>query len=377
MRLINTSTLGLEEFVGVQVPVYAILSHTWEDSELTLRDFADLKLASQKKGFAKVEHSCRLARQTGINYAWVDTCCIDKTSSAELSEAINSMFRWYASAAVCYAYLADLNAEDPVDAEPTSQFARCRWFTRGWTLQELIAPTTVEFYDRDWTFRGTKATLGQAISTLTHIDHEVLRDSSVLFSLPIARRLCWAAHRRTTRVEDVAYSLMGICNVNMPMLYGEGDKAFIRLQEEIIKETDDLTLFAWQAVVTDQTRSDPHGSPEHSPRGILATSPAEFAHAHDLMRVSNPKLNPEIALTNKGLRIRDPRGYLGEGQRGGTILSLGCYRQGVPDQKLGIQLWNLGGWTYARRGPEKLVVTDWRSPIGHDGNIYIWKVTRR
>ena len=373
MRLINTNTLELEHFVGAQVPAYAILSHTWEKDELTVQDLANPKLASQKRGFAKVKETCRLARQTGIDYAWVDTCCIDKTSSAELSEAINSMFRWYASAVVCYAYLADLNAENPVDAEdPTSQFARCRWFTRGWTLQELIAPTTVEFYDQEWTLCGTKATLSRAISALTRIDEEVLCDSAVLFGLPIARRLSWAAHRQTTRLEDVAYSLLGICDVNMPMLYGEGENAFIRLQEEIVKETNDMTLFAWQAVVAGQTQNNQSGPHKH--HGLFANSPAEFADAHDILQGLDLMFNEEFSMTNKGLRIKTK---LGKGLAG-PILRLNCYREGDSAQKLGVRLAYVGGGTYVRHKPEKLAVAaEWYDQRPHpstpDGTIYIRK----
>lgn len=242
--------------MGIQIPPYAILSHTWGDGEATFQDFADPKAAVLAKGFAKIKYTCRRARQNGMGYAWVDTCCIDKTSSAELTEAINSMFQWYASSAVCYAYLADLGPNDAVDtAKPASEFACSRWFTRGWTLQELIAPQIVKFYDRDWKFRGTKAGLSRAVSAVTGIDEEVLRDSSTLFGIPVARKMSWAAGRQTTRLEDIAYSLLGIFNMNMAMLYGEGEKAFIRLQEEIVKETNDLTIFAWQAVKTDQVAS--------------------------------------------------------------------------------------------------------------------------
>ncbi len=366
MRLINTSTLELKQFVGAQVPAYAILSHTWEEHELTFQDLANPQLASQKRGFAKVKETCRLARQTGIDYAWVDTCCIDKTSSAELSEAINSMFRWYASAAVCYAYLADLKAEDPVDtADPTSQFARCRWFTRGWTLQELIAPITVEFYDQEWTLRGTKATLSRAISTLTRIDKEVLCDSAVLFGLPIARRLSWAAHRQTTRVEDAAYSLLGICDVNMPMLYGEGEAAFIRLQEEIVKETNDMTLFAWETTANNQS-----GPLQH--HGLFANSPADFAYSHDIMQGLDLMFNEEFSMTNKGLRIRTK---LGCGPFGDPILSLNCYRQRDSMKKVGVLLAYVGGGTYIRSNPEHLLVgREWKDQ--HDTGertIYIRK----
>ncbi|KAF4630848.1 hypothetical protein G7Y89_g7287 [Cudoniella acicularis] len=144
--------MRLGEFMGAQLPSYAILSHTWEEDEVTFQEFSDPQNATKKKGFAKIEKTCDQARQTGIGYVWVDTCCIDKTSSAELTEAINSMFQWYAYSTVCYAYLSDLGDEDSVVDSwggAMIKFAQSCWFTRGWTLQELIAPKIVEFYDSD------------------------------------------------------------------------------------------------------------------------------------------------------------------------------------------------------------------------------------
>lgn len=244
MRLINTTTMQLEEFIA-NPPPYAILSHTWEDDEVTFQDFThpDPTIASSKKGFAKIQNTCRQAKRAGISYAWVDTCCIDKTSSAELTEAINSMFAWYAASDACYAFLTDLDPMDTANPpEPLLKFAACRWFSRGRTLQELIAPKVVEFYNKDWTLYGTKVGLSKMLEAITGIDGQVLRASAVLADIPVARRTSWAANRRTTRVEDIADSLLGIFDVSMPMLYGEGQKAFIRLQEEIAKETNDLTL---------------------------------------------------------------------------------------------------------------------------------------
>lgn len=371
MRLINTTTMKLEHFIGVlDVPTYTILSHTWGEGEVTLPDFANLEVANLQKGFAKIKHTCRQARLNGIGYAWVDTCCIDKTSSAELTEAINSMFHLYASSAVCYAYLSDLDPEGGVDAEnPTSQFAQSRWFRRGWTLQELIAPKTVEFYDRDWKFRGTKTDLSRAITAVTGIDGDVLRDSSALSQLPVARRMSWAAGRQTSRLEDNAYSLLGIFDVNMPMLYGEGEKAFIRLQEEIAKETNDLTLFAWQAVKTNE-----EDSASQKYRGILAKSPAEFANFGDVVPRSDHKFNEEFVMTNKGLRIN---AELAKGSGGDYILSLNCSKRGQPEQDIGIYLKHHGASVYARDKPQEIAVaSEWKA-VSHRKNIYITKNINR
>jgi hypothetical protein len=376
MRLINTTTLKLEEFMGVKIPEYAILSHTWEDGEVTLHDFAKPELAAQKKGFAKIERSCRLARETGIRYAWVDTCCIDKTSSAELTEAINSMFLWYQASKVCYTYLPDLAPEDPVDtAEPTGQFARCRWFTRGWTLQELIAPSVVEFYDRDWNMRGTKAELSRVISKVTGIENRILRFERSLKGIPVAVRMSWAAKRQTTRVEDLSYCLLGIFDVNMPMLYGEGQKAFIRLQEEIAKQSNDLTLFAWQALSSDPQEVEYWGhsrlsySRRQKHRGILAWSPAEFGAAGDLAPGTDSRFNEEFTMTNKGLRIS---AGLAGGSGRDYILSLNCFRQGDRNQQLGIYLSQHGAGLYVRDRPLELAAQAQFNP-GKASTIYISK----
>jgi len=190
MRLLNAATLQLELFpdpasVPDAVP-YAILSHTWEIDEVTFNDIKELALSrarlgfgksnlakSKLRGFAKIQSACEITLRHGLAYIWIDTCCIDKSSSAELSEAINSMFRWYRHAAVCFAFLADF----PNGSTVAKSLASCRWFTRGWTLQELIAPHTVIFVDKAWAPVGTKADLGLAIEAITNIDQTILDGS--------------------------------------------------------------------------------------------------------------------------------------------------------------------------------------------------------
>jgi hypothetical protein len=242
MRLINTHSLQLEEFFfddGGR-PTYAILSHTWGKEEVIFSDMVDLDKARAKAGFAKLEGACSLAASQGYGYIWIDTCCIDKSSSAELSEAINSMYRWYRWADVCYAYLADVH--------DLNKLEESKWFTRGWTLQELIAPPQVEFYTVDWAYLGERRDPGLLvpISRASLVDEVVL--SGILnpqFDISVAKRMYWASKRRTTRKEDEAYCLMGLFGVNMPLLYGEGNKAFIRLQQEIARNTDDQSILAW------------------------------------------------------------------------------------------------------------------------------------
>ncbi|RYP50462.1 hypothetical protein DL769_010947 [Monosporascus sp. CRB-8-3] len=274
MRLLNVETLQFEEFigeVGVDIPLYAILSHTWGEEEVSFADHVSRQSWS-RKGYEKICGCCRLAKSEGFQYAWIDTCCIDKSSSAELSEAINSMFTWYHDAAVCYVYLNDVEAsEDPTALD--SSFSRSRWFTRGWTLQELLAPAEVVFLGSNWVEIGTKKSLCASVSRITRISQKVLEDGSWATN-SIAEKMSWASGRRTTRVEDEAYCLMGLFNVNMPLLYGEGREAFLRLQQEIIKRSDDQSIFAW---------SYPKDKYSHlQTSGLMASCPDYFKEAAEI-----------------------------------------------------------------------------------------------
>ncbi|KAI0326717.1 hypothetical protein GY45DRAFT_66639 [Cubamyces sp. BRFM 1775] len=180
----------------------------------------------------KVRNCCVLVAKHGYRWIWNDACCIDKISSTDLSEAINSMFMWYAKSDVCYAYLYDVPDNDRYEAG--SPFYNSRWFTRGWTLQELVAPTAVVFVSQDWIVLGTKTELVHHLHAITGIDAAILLRRRELAEVSIARKMSWASYRVTTKVEDEAYSLMGIFGVNMPTIYGEGRAAFYRLQEEIM-----------------------------------------------------------------------------------------------------------------------------------------------
>lgn len=246
MRLINVHTLDFEEFEGQKVPQYAILSHRWEDEEVLFEHTTDGS-ADQKKGAVKIKSCCHQARRDSIQYVWVDTCCIDKSSSAELSEAINTMFRWYQNAKVCYVYLSDVDATAD-DSHFERIFKKSVWFTRGWTLQELIAPNSTLFFNSHWVYIGSlhDLRLQDLVVDVTSIPSMVLSHEWPLSNLPIAQRMSWAANRRTTRVEDRAYSLMGIFDINMPMLYGEGENAFRRLQEEIVRRSNDRSVLLFQ-----------------------------------------------------------------------------------------------------------------------------------
>jgi hypothetical protein len=321
MWLINVETMQLEDFTVRPAPQYAILSHTWSEEEVSLQEFTCQNANTAKKeGFAKIVWTCFLAARDHIKYAWVDTCCIDKSSSAELTEAINSMFQWYKNAVVCYAYLSDLSPrQDAVmkylgvddsrrdySLASRNELQGCKWFTRGWTLQELIAPKTVRFYDKTWTFRGTKDDLAEPIESITHIDNAVLRGYKKLADISIAGRMTWASKRKTTRVEDVAYCLLGIFDINMPLLYGEGNKAFTRLQEEIIKNNSDLSIFGWspeESFISVNARlkfNCDHGDDNRDDfYSVLATSPSEFLTPPSC----NIMQSVEHSVTNRGIKI--------------------------------------------------------------------------
>ncbi|KAI1762379.1 heterokaryon incompatibility protein-domain-containing protein [Hypoxylon sp. FL1150] len=291
MRLLNSCSGEMRTFMSyADVPLYAILSHTWDEDEVSYQDWQMLPWPAiqAKKGFQKIEYCCQQAARDGLEWVWVDTCCIDQTSSAELTESINSMFRWYKDAAICYAYLADV-AKNLRLSTIEKKLRKSRWFTRGWTLQELIAPAEVVFYSMDWHQVGTKSELAACISDITQIDQIYLSGADVQ-QASIAQRMSWAANRETSRDEDVAYCLLGIFDVNMPLIYGEGTKAFQRLQEEIMKTyPEDHTLFAWGEVMSQFSRyveSDAHAlglepiawdpDEDDSLLGFLAHSPEDF-----------------------------------------------------------------------------------------------------
>ena len=232
-----------------------------------------------------------MARRDGYRYIWIDSSCIDKASSSELSEAINSMYNWYRGAQVCYAFLSDVSTSDDIGAGG-SEFRRSRWFTRGWTLQELIAPRVVVFLSRDWKGLGTKDALADLISCITHINRGILTHETSLSDESVAERMRWAASRQTTRVEDGAYSLLGIFEITMPTLYGEGRYAFRRLQEEILRRIPDQSLFAWGSICLPIPQEPSDSLIANGSVSPFAPSPSSFnlsPPSGRIVRASGPK----------------------------------------------------------------------------------------
>lgn len=361
MRLLNVDSpeLELEEFFGNNIPPYAILSHTWERGEVL---FQDLKRHhyKHKLGYEKIRFTCEQARKDGLNWCWVDTCCIDKSSSAELSEAINSMFNWYKRAKVCYAYLSDVNLNETniisgetlprinqdvagvemadlqhdyscaftLEVEPKGPVLEAvkdsRWLGRGWTLQELIAPRVLQFYDLNWHCLGDRDNeLLDVVYERTGLSLAILGKPENLQDVPIAQRMSWMADRQTTRKEDEAYCMLGIFGVNMPLLYGEEGMAFARLQEELIRRFRDHSLL----IFTDQT---PEGSRKQL---VLATSPRDFLRCNDVQAsdlFQNLFPLQSFNVTNDGLHISLP---LIRSERSGLSVDLallGYAHKGLP-----------------------------------------------
>ena len=222
----------------------------------------------------------------------MNTCCIDKSSSAELSEAINSMYQWYEQAGFCIAYLADISTVKDETSIKRKQFWKSEWFKRGWTLQELLASHKVEFCDRSWKAIGTKARLKTYVSRATHISiHHLSKPSEA----NVAAKMSWTSDRQTSRPEDIAYSLLGLFDVSMPLLYDEGEhKAFQRLQYEVLRLRKDESIFAWSWPVK-KTEILPTSIPPSSisahdyvtapAPGLLASSPKYFSESSDIVAI--------------------------------------------------------------------------------------------
>ncbi|KXJ96368.1 heterokaryon incompatibility protein-domain-containing protein [Microdochium bolleyi] len=340
MWLLDTATLALVSFIAPP-DKYAILSHTWGDDEVTCKDW-QVSDCTGRKGFQKISRFCALAARDGFAHGWVDTCCIDKESSAELSEAINSMYKWYEKSSLCYVYLSDvmMPTQSASVNDPGYIFAS-RWWTRGWTLQELVAPSIVGFFDKDWTFIGTKVQFALEIASREHIDKDVLTKKRSLDSVMTAQKMIWAATRKTTREEDIAYCLLGIFGVSMPLLYGEGANAFQRLQEAILAVTDDESILAW----TDSSVAFP---------GPLAPHPGQFWASQGLVRYfEDPDRDvSDWKMTSRGLHLKLPILNPPKGHplyRTNVVLGiLNCSQSGDFSGPAAIRLRQVGQATYTR-----------------------------
>ncbi|KAL1952387.1 hypothetical protein VTO73DRAFT_1536 [Trametes versicolor] len=324
MRLLDITNFPKIKFHEIADPRsvrYVILSHVWDKDkadnvdhcEPTFQELSSIISAinpelPEDPRYEKLKGFCEVAYSQGCTLAWADMCCIDKTSSAELSEAIASMFYWYQHAEVCYVYLKDVSSSPQAKLGPHSlpfkspnskkfwrEFRKSVWFTRGWTLQELIAPRSVVFFSKDWTFLGSKCgELAPVICDITRVDENVLTHQQPLESVSVAQRMSWAAKRLTTRLEDRAYSLMGLFGVGIPVIYGEQEYAFIRLQEEILRRIPDPTLLAW-GPLTRWSTLKLQSPPTRKKEPILQEGALSFGAYQD--HALRPKIH---------VRVRDP-----------------------------------------------------------------------
>ncbi|KAJ9608201.1 hypothetical protein H2200_007189 [Cladophialophora chaetospira] len=332
MRLLNVETFRLEEFSYVAPPPYAILSHTWgkDSEEVSFQDVANGRLDTPETRPGKLGGCCAQAKNDGYKYVWIDTCCIDKMNSVELQEAINSMFRWYQQAHICYAFLADVHAgDDPHD--PQSKFSSSLWFRRAWTLQELLAPHSVRFYGSDWRHLGTKGDLCEVIEKITEIPTQFLLGIAELRHASVAQRMSWAARRGAKRKEDIAYCLLGIFDVTMPMIYGEGDRAFRRLQEQILKDINDDSILAWGLELR---KSASDSSSMSTAKGVLAAAPSDFAECGQIAS-RGPLTGHAVDIYGGNLRLQL---CLVNPSAGQTIGLLTCGPEDDPESVVGIPL---------------------------------------
>ncbi|KAH5617499.1 hypothetical protein HBI23_255480 [Parastagonospora nodorum] len=240
MRLLHFNALGrliLTDFRGKPIPPYAILSHRWSDSEILIEDISNGNYKEKGEGYRKLKFCAEQAAQDGLLYFWIDTCCIDRWDNNERSKAINSMFQWYRNATRCYVFLSDVSLSDVTKTAASSgweaSFRASAWFTRGWTLQELIAPVSVEFFSREGQRIGDKASLDRLLHDITDIPLAALRNCP-LDHFSISERRRWVENRKTSEEEDIVYCLLGVLDVSMPTTYGEGEESALRrMQAEV------------------------------------------------------------------------------------------------------------------------------------------------
>ncbi|KAH9908530.1 HET-domain-containing protein [Xylariomycetidae sp. FL2044] len=350
MRILNTETFELrtapQDFFKNEG--YAILSHRWIGAEITYDQIQDCSLELRRAGdrrlmspqLDKIRGACMTARQLGYGWMWIDNCCINKSSSSEESESINSMFRWYRDARICITYLSDVEMEAPplpprpglhagygqngsraVSPHRTNSNQRIfqsldgqtpsEWFSRGWTLQELLAPREMRFYDMNWNFMGTKTQLAHEIQAITGIDVQYLTGGRDFRQACIATKMSWMAGRKTTREEDVAYGMLGLFNTTMNTQYGEGMKAFMRLQTQLVSTVTDESLFAWRmphpSAADAFGRVSGQGVTWHSDDwGMLAPTPDWFKDCGNVMIEGGPPIvrpSDAFQLTREGMII--------------------------------------------------------------------------
>lgn len=370
MKLVSVHSRTVVDVPDEALPRYAVLSHT--------RDLADQKSSSLPNRAPvgphqdapphyslnagtppsynestlsarneKLAQACEHARQNDVEYIWIDEFCIDRTSTVDLDDAVNGSRRRLRNSTVCFAYLHDLPADAPLDNDIL--WSRCRYWKRAWTLQELILSPRVKFYDRKWNYRGDKDSpeLAPLLSDITSIPRSVLIDSTTLSDIALAVRMSWSAGRMADREEDTAYALVAITEATLPIRYGEGaERAFLRLQEELLRDTRDGSLLAWRSARDGEVR------------GLLARSPSEFGHfaPASIKELQRPWVfNGKVRFSSKGIELQS-RVCKGPGC---LLLSIGQKRQDLGTGNniaICFREWN---GVYVRVAPASRVASSW------------------
>ncbi len=387
VRLLNTSTFELYKGSHSDVrkdPRYAILSHRWGDDEVELKDLDPVVLRSSTStnspAINKIRGACKTAqaRKPPIGWLWMDTCCIDKTSAVEETRSINAMFDWYGQAEVCITYLHDVQAFPDPD---TAVFKRIRddkltdeeseWFERGWTLQELLAPERMDFYDWNWNPMGTREGLAEDIERVTGIATKYLQGPSNLSEASIATKFSWMAGRVTGQVEDIAYSMIGLLNVNMTPQYGERRKSFMRLQRALVETIADESIFAWTVPPaglqcfrrSGSASSAPQWHPQEDRWGLLAPSPDCFRDSRDIIIIGRKiVLRPGggYRFTSQGMHFdlayAQGRGRFFGSHKSSISFPLNCWKLNSAGkaETVRLRLVSVGQWYQRERCSERL-----------------------
>jgi hypothetical protein len=354
MNLLKTDTYEVVR-VSRSPPPYAILSHRWEAEEITYDIIKTIKPSALhnpsfpaiptnlRPSAAKIRGACTIAQRQGFKYIWIDTCCIDKTKSEELRYALNMMFKWYRDASICYTYLNDVVFSAPNENMFLSDRQDRRgqpseWFERGWTLQELLAPREMQFFDKRWRPMGTRNKLAILVGRIAGIDPDYLSGKRDLSKASCATKMSWMAGRITRDVEDIAYSLIGIFDVFLTPIYGEGAKAFFRLQEAIMTEYGrfDESLFAWETPQDSKLRCYKNTAKARdfcsSKWGLLAPSPDCFRRSGDIFVVKElveQRQAGGFGRSHQGIFFTLPAREVNHrfgGSRNEIIMPLNCWR---------------------------------------------------
>ncbi|KAI0545175.1 HET-domain-containing protein [Xylaria curta] len=331
MHLLDTTTYELrsDNHLTFREEGYAVLSHRWVGQEITYDQLKDeiegLRSDPAPARTPQLDKICRAAetaRNLGIKWIWIDSCCINRVNTIEQTESINSMLKWYSDATICITYLNDVqkhesygNALDTKCLDSLERNGPSIWFSRGWTLQELLSPQDMRFYDKDWNFIGTKTTLARVLEEITGIDKRYLTREERFETACIATKMSWMAGRTTTRVEDIAYSMLGILNINMTTQYGEGLRAFKRLQQALLSMSGDESLFSWKMPDRNNRSKFIYGSDQYiaweaDEWSLLAPSPDWFKDPENMTAERRPHIEMRSKVSEKmqddsvGLNLR-------------------------------------------------------------------------